>query len=74
MEIQQLSGDQVEALYDRLHPKADYLARLEMRMFNQGFTDGERLLMHVRCLQVALQALLLEVHSLSCDGAGRPSK
>ena len=74
MRSEQLTDDQLSALAAKLRPMLAYLGKLEKRMEQTGFAEGDRLLVVVREARKAMLDTCTEVHYLSCDGVGRPPR
>jgi hypothetical protein len=62
----QLTREQIKTLFERLHPTLDYVAKLEQRMIDRGFSDGDRLLQEVRASRLNLQMLCEHLHRMWC--------
>jgi hypothetical protein len=65
---------QAARLRDGVGPTVGYLSRLRDRMDKVGFVPSDPLYNRVRKAYEALQALFMELHYLSCNGTGRPSR
>jgi hypothetical protein len=55
-------------------PSLAYLFRLREPMVKRGFPPADPLLMLVEKAYDSMHRLFVELHYLSCDGVGRPSK
>lgn len=65
---------QAAKIHQALRPTVGYLYRLRERMQQVGFLPGDPLFERVCRAHEALQALFVEVHYLSSDGAWRPPR
>jgi hypothetical protein len=69
-----ITKSQAKALSKALYPYMNYFLRLRKRMEAVGFPPKDKLYLLVCKACDAMQALSVEVHYLSCDGVGNPSK
>jgi hypothetical protein len=64
---------QAAQLFRTLQPTVGYFSRLRERMDKVGFVSADPLYQRVCKAYESLHALFIELHYLSCSGAGRPS-
>jgi hypothetical protein len=69
-----LTKSQAKAIREALFPGVNYLVRLKTRMEKSGFPGDDKLYQLVCEAYEASWRLSMEVHYLSCDGVGRPSR
>lgn len=65
---------QAKQISHALFPKINYLFRLRKRMEEVGFPPNDKFYLLVCKAYDAMQQLSVEVHYLSCDGVGNPTK
>jgi hypothetical protein len=65
---------QAEKLHRTLQPTLGFLHRLRDRMLKAGFLPDDPLFVRVCRAYDALHRLFIDLHYLSCDGTGRPSR
>jgi hypothetical protein len=65
---------QAAQLFKTLQPMVGYLSRLRTRMDKVGFVPSDPLYQRVRSAYESLQALFMQLHYLSCNGTGQPSR
>jgi hypothetical protein len=73
MNRESLTKDQAKKLNASIQPSLAYLFRLRERMIKRGFPPGDPLLKLVEKAYDSMHRLFVELHYLSCDGAGRPT-
>jgi hypothetical protein len=66
-----LTKSQAKAIREALFPEFNYLYRLKKRMEKSGFPGDDELYVLVCNAYEAAYRLNMEIHYLSCDGAGR---
>ena len=66
--------DQAKTINASIQPSLGYLFRLRERMVKKGFPPNDPLKALVDRAYDSMHRLFVELHYLSCDGAGRPSK
>jgi hypothetical protein len=74
MDRETLKRWQAAKLHEALHPTVGYLYRLRERMQKAGFPPGDLLFQRVCQAYDAVHRLSIELHYLSCDGTGGPSR
>jgi hypothetical protein len=65
---------QAAQLFKTLQPTVGNLSRLRTRMEQVGFVPSDPLYQRVSQAYKSLQALYIELHYLSFDGTGKPSR
>jgi hypothetical protein len=73
MNRESLSKTQASKLHSKIRDMLGYLFRIRERMQARGFPRDDRLLMSVERAYDSIHRLTVELHYLSCDGAGRRS-
>jgi hypothetical protein len=73
MNRESLTKDQAKKINASIQPSLAYLFRLRERMVKTGFPPGDPLLKLVEKAYDSMHRLFVELHYLSCDGAGRSS-
>lgn len=71
MDSRNLTKLQAARLLEDIRPMAAYLHRLQARMIERGFPQGDPLLQIVGTAYDGMRDLLAEAHYLSCDNVGR---
>jgi hypothetical protein len=74
MDRTDVKKSQAKQISQAMFPKINYLFRLRESMEKVGFPPNDKLYLLVCNAYEAMQELSVEVHYLSCDGVGRPSK
>ena len=74
MDRQTLKRWQAAKLHRTLQPTLGYLYRLRERMQKVGFLPNDPLFLRVCQAYDAVHRLSIELHYLSCDGTGKPSR
>ena len=74
MDRSNVKKSQAKAISQALFPKINYLFRLRKRMEEVGFPPNDKLYLLVCKAYDAMRQLSVEVHYLSCDGVGNPTK
>jgi len=64
----QLTTDQVEALYGRIAPMLEYVGQLEQRMHERNFAADDQLFRLVTEARNCTQGICTELSYLTCDG------
>ncbi len=71
MRTEQLSRDQLEALFNQLGPIVRYLGRLEDRMFQLAFDDDDEFYALVRQAHKAAHDARMVAHYAGCPNIGK---
>lgn len=61
-----LSRDQAEKLHEQLSPAFSYLAALQRRMDERGFSPADRLYQEVQAARSTMQLLVDHLHRIRC--------
>jgi hypothetical protein len=69
-----ISKAQAKRMHTALLPAANYLARLRRRMEQRRFPLKDPLYVRVCATNEELNHLMMDLHYLACDGAGRTSQ
>jgi hypothetical protein len=73
MERDDIKRWQARKIAETLHPSLNYLFRLRQRMEKKGFAPGDPYYQMVCRAYDGVQALWVQTHYLSCEGAGATS-
>jgi hypothetical protein len=73
MDRNSLTKDQAKKINASVQANLAYLFRLRERMVKAGFPPADPLFLLVERAYDSMHRLFVELHYLSCDGAGRPS-
>lgn len=74
MDSQSLKAWQTRRIHRSLRPNLRYLYRLRTRMEKIGFHPSDPLFKLVNQAYDSVHALFIQLHYLSCEGVGEPSK
>jgi len=74
MDSQSLKAWQARRIHRSLQPQLKYLYRLRSRMEKVGFPASDPLFQQVSQAYDSVHALFIQLHYLSCEGVGKPSK
>ena len=65
-----LTREQAEKLHERLQPAFRYLADLQRRMDERGFSQSDRLYQEVQATRCTMQLLVDHLHRIRCGRYG----
>jgi hypothetical protein len=74
MSSHDITKDQAKVIHDSLYSGLNYLARLNARMQELGWTPDDKLFQLAGKAYNAMRHLYNEVHYLGCNGVGRPDR